>query len=309
MLSFSHTPVLLSETLTALRPRAGGQYLDGTLGGAGHARAILEASGPDGFLFGCDQDADAVQTSTERLAAFTHRVELRQVNYSEMGEWIKPNSLDGILLDLGVSSHQLDCPERGFSLQLDGPLDMRMDRRVGLTAANLVNSLSAEELADLFWRLGDERNSRRIARALETERRLRPFVSTLQLASFVEKIVPRNGARIHPATRVFQALRISVNNELDVIGKSIGVLFQMLRPGGRLAVITFQSLEDRIVKTFVRTEAREYDITGDFDHPDFRQPRRPRGIELQRKGWAASDSEIALNPRSRSARLRVIERL
>jgi len=307
--TFSHTSVLPAETLAALRPRSGGRYLDGTVGGAGHARAVLEASSPDGFLFGCDRDADAIQAAGGRLVEFNGRFELRLSNYTEAVTWIPAGSLDGVLLDLGVSSHQLDSPGRGFSFQHEGPLDMRMDRRDGPTAADLVNGLPAEELARIFWTLGDERHSRRIARAIEAGRTMRPFTSTLQLAAFIEQLIPRRGARIHPATRVFQALRIAVNDELAAVRQSLAGLFGLLRPGGRLAVITFHSLEDRIVKDFIRTEARDYDVVGDHDHPDFRKPRAARGIELFRKGLVASESETAVNPRARSARLRVVERV
>lgn len=309
MSAFSHTSVLPGETLTALRPQAKGRYLDGTLGGAGHSLALLEASSPDGFLYGFDRDAEAIQAAEARLARFPGRFELHQRNYSEAPGWIPMESLDGVLLDLGVSSHQIDSPDRGFSFQHEGPLDMRMDRRGGPTAADLVNGLPADELARIFWTLGEERNSRRIARGIEMERKMRPFTTTLQLAAFIEQLVPRRGARIHPGTRVFQALRIAVNEELAAIQDALPGLFRLLRPGGRLAVITFHSLEDRIVKEFIRTEARNYDVLGDYDHPDFRQDRPARGEELHRKGLVPSEAEIGLNPRARSARLRVLERL
>lgn len=297
-----------AETLQALRPRAGGRYLDGTLGGAGHASAVLEASGPDGFLIGCDRDDDALEAAGRRLAGFPGRFELRRGNFAEAPGWFPAGTFDGVLLDLGVSSHQLDSPGRGFSFQHDGPLDMRMDRRGGATAADLVNGRPAEELAQMFWKWGEERESRRIARALEAERSMRPFNTTLQLADFVERLMPRRGSRIHPATRVFQALRIAVNEELSSLHDALPGLFSLLRPGGRLAVITFHSLEDRIVKEFFRAEARDYDFQGPHDHPDFRTPRPPRGIDLHRRGLGPSEEEIAANPRSRSARLRVLER-
>jgi 16S rRNA (cytosine1402-N4)-methyltransferase len=298
-----------SETLAALRPRSGGRYLDGTVGGAGHSEAILSSSAPDGFLCGCDRDDDALEAAGRRLSVFPGRFELRRGNFSEAAGWIPAGTLDGVLLDLGVSSHQIDSPERGFSFQHDGPLDMRMDRRGGPTAADLVNGLPAEELARIFWKWGEERESRRIARALESERRMRPFTTTLSLAGFIESLVPRRGARLHPATRVFQALRIAVNEELASLEAALPALFNLLRPQGRLAVITFHSLEDRIVKDYFRTEAREYEIRGSYDHPDFRVPRAARGLDLHRRGLVASDEETAANPRSRSARLRVLERI
>lgn len=310
MSQFSHQPVLLTEVVSALQPKAHGRYLDGTLGGGGHAEAILEASSPDGFLYGCDRDSEALAAARQRLTPYADRLETHHCNFTEADRWVAPRSLDGILLDLGVSSHQLDTPGRGFSFQADGPLDMRMDQSgAGPTAADLVNSLPAGELADLFWKLGDERHSRKIARAIETERRNRPFTSTGQLAGFIERICPRRGAPTHPATRCFQALRIATNDELKSVQDGLERSFRLLAPGGRLAVISFQSLEDRLVKEFMRREARDYDFDGPEDHPDFRRPRRPRGRELARKGIVASPSELDSNPRARSARLRVIERL
>ncbi len=310
MPSFSHQPVLLTEVVSALQPKAHGRYLDGTLGGGGHSEAILEASSTDGFLYGCDRDAEALSAARERLKPYAERLETHQCNFTEADQWVAPGSLDGILLDLGVSSHQLDTPERGFSFQKDGPLDMRMDQSgAGPTAADLVNTLPASELADIFWRLGDERHSRKIAREIETERRNRPFTTTGQLAQFIERICPRRGAPTHPATRCFQALRIATNDELTAVQTGLERAFRLLAPGGRLAVISFQSLEDRLVKEFMRREARDYDFEGPQDHPDFRHPRRPRGRELARKGIVASESELSTNPRARSARLRVLERL
>lgn len=296
--------------VSALQPKAHGRYLDGTLGGGGHAEAILEASSPDGFLYCCDRDSEALAAARQRLTPYADRLETHHCNFTEADRWVAPRSLDGILLDLGVSSHQLDTPGRGFSFQADGPLDMRMDQSgAGPTAADLVNSLPAGELADLFWKLGDERHSRKIARAIEAERRNRPFTSTGQLAGFIERICPRRGAPTHPATRCFQALRIATNDELKSVQDGLERSFRLLAPGGRLAVISFQSLEDRLVKEFMRREARDYDFDGPEDHPDFRRPRRPRGRELARKGIVASPSELDSNPRARSARLRVIERL
>ncbi len=296
--------------MSALQPKGQGRYLDGTLGGGGHAAAILEVSSPDGFLYGCDRDAEALSAAREQLKPYTERLETHQGNFTEADRWIAPKSLDGILLDLGVSSHQLDTPERGFSFQKDGPLDMRMDQsEASPTAADLVNTLPASELADVFWKLGDERHSRKIARAIETERRNRPFTSTSQLAQFIERICPRRGAPTHPATRCFQALRIATNDELTAVQNGLERAFRLLAPGGRLAVISFQSLEDRLVKEFMRREARDYDFEGPEDHPDFRHSRRPRGRELARKGIVASESELSTNPRARSARLRVLERL
>lgn len=296
--------------VSALQPKAHGRYLDGTLGGGGHADAILEASSPDGFLFGCDRDPEALSAARGRLERYEGRTDTRLGNFTGADRWIAPGSLDGILLDLGVSSHQLDTAERGFSFQKDGPLDMRMDPSGGgATAADLVNSLPAGELADLFWKWGEERQSRRIAQGIVDERRQRPFTTTGQLASFIERIIPRRGSPTHPATRCFQALRIATNSELSAVQEGLERAFPLLAPGGRLAVISFHSLEDRIVKEFMRREARDYDFDGPVDHPHLRHPRNPRGRELARKGIVASETELDANPRARSARLRVLERL
>lgn len=307
---FSHQPVLLNEVVTALQPKAHGRYLDGTLGGGGHAEAILEASAPDGFLLGCDRDPEALAAARARLARFEGRTETRLGDFAGADRWICAGSLDGILFDLGVSSHQLDTPARGFSFQQDGPLDMRMDPSGGgPTAADLVNGLPAGELADLFWTLGDERHSRRIAQTLVEERRNRPFTTTGQLAASIERVCPRRGSPTHPATRCFQALRIAVNRELDSVRDGLERAFPLLAPGGRLAVISFHSLEDRLVKEFMRREARDYDVEGPVDHPHLRIPRPPRGRELARRGIVAGAAELESNPRARSARLRVLERL
>ena len=198
--SFAHKPVLLAEVLAALRPRAGGRYADGTLGGAGHAMALLTASSPTGWLSGCDRDGIAVEAAGARLAEFAGRFEIRRGNFSELPEWVPAASCDGVLLDLGVSSPQLDVAERGFSFQNDGPLDMRMDARQALSAADLVNAAGPEELAKIFFEYGGERDSRRLARAMVHDRELRKFTTTRQLAELIERISPRHGKKSHPAT-------------------------------------------------------------------------------------------------------------
>jgi 16S rRNA (cytosine1402-N4)-methyltransferase len=306
---FVHKPVLLAEVLQALEPKAGGHYVDGTIGGAGHAAAILENSSPDGWLFGCDRDGAALDAARERLAGFAGRFELRQANFSELADWIEPGSCDGVVLDLGVSSPQLDWAERGFSFQQDGPLDMRMDQRQGLTAAQLVNHASAEELAGLFWDLGGEPQSRRIARMLVRERQSRVIETTGQLAEMIEQIVPRRGKRAHPATRVFQALRIAVNDEVSSLKIGLEAALKILKPHGRLAVITFHSLEDRVVKSFGRARAQDYTFTGGVDVPELRQPRAPELKWCTRKAIKPSQAEMTENLRSRSAQLRVMERM
>lgn len=306
---FSHIPVLVEEVLGALQPRAGGRYADGTVGGAGHAAAILAGSSPNGWLSGCDRDGDAIEAATQRLAEFAGRFELRRGNFSEMADWIEAGSCDGVLLDLGVSSHQLDQAGRGFSFQQDGPLDMRQDQRQPLTAADLLNTAAAEELARIFWEYGGESNSRRFARAIEMDRKVCRFQNTRQLAELMERLAPRRGSRTHPATQVFQALRIAVNDEIGSLRRGLVVAVKILKPGGRLAVITFHSLEDRVVKEFGREKTRDYTIEGEVDVPELRKPCVPELRWVQRKAIRAGEAELVANPRSRSAQLRVLEKV
>jgi 16S rRNA (cytosine1402-N4)-methyltransferase len=307
--NFVHKSVLLAETVAVLVHKPGGCYADGTLGGAGHAAALLAATAPGGWLYGCDRDAAAVAAARERLAPFAGRWEIRQSNFADLPDWVPPGSCDGVLLDLGVSSPQLDQAERGFSFQLEGPLDMRMDSRQPRTAADLVNEASAEELARIFWELGSEREARRFARAIVQDRAARRFETTRQLAGLIERLAPRHGKKTHPATRVFQALRIAVNDEIGSLEKGLAAAVTLLRPGGRLAVITFHSLEDRIVKDFGRARTRDYTFTGGVDVPELREPRTPDLKWVNRKAVKPGDAELAENPRSRSAQLRVMERV
>ena len=299
---------MMAEVLAALQPKQGGQYADGTLGGAGHAAAVLAASSPDGRLLACDRDGVALQAATKRLAEFVGRFELRRGNYADLSEWIPAGSCDGCLLDLGVSSPQLDEAERGFSFQNDGPLDMRMDTRQPVTAATLLNVESAEEIAKIFWDYGDERESRRFARAIVHDRELRPFTTTRQLAELIERLSPRGGRKAHPATRVFQALRIAVNDEIGSLNRGLDGALKLLKPGGRLAVITFHSLEDRVVKLFGRERARDYTFDGK-DVPELRKPCVPQIKLISRKAIMPSELESSENPRSRSAQLRVMEKI
>lgn len=300
------------QVLEYLNPRPGGLYLDGTLGGAGHARLILEASEPDGRLIGLDRDPAALEEAERELAPYGDRAILRQRNFSEAAQVLDElgyQGLDGILLDLGVSSHQLGTPERGFSFQDEGPLDMRMNPDFGDTAADVVNRLSADDLAAIFRDLGEERFSRRIARCIVRRREEAPLQTTRELAELVRGVVPsgRAPSRIHPATRVFQALRIYVNSELEHIRRGVSEGIDLLRTTGRMVVISFHSLEDRIVKHLFRHEATNCVCP----------PRMPvcncghsaRVQLLSRQAVRADQEEIEANPRSRSAILRAVERL
>jgi 16S rRNA (cytosine1402-N4)-methyltransferase len=301
---------MVAEVLEVLKPIPGGRYADGTVGGAGHAAGILAASSPTGWLSGCDRDGAAVEAAEKRLAEkFAGRFEIRRGNFTEMAGWIPAASCDGVLLDLGVSSPQLDSPERGFSFQHNGPLDMRMDDRQPLRAADLVNGASAEELAKILWEYGGERESRRFAKAVVHDRAQRKFETTRQLAELIERISPRAGKKAHPATKIFQALRIAVNDEIGSLKRGLAAAVEILKPGGRLAVITFHSLEDRVVKEFGRERTRDYTFSGEVDVPELRQPRAPELKWVTRKAIAPGEMELKENPRSRSAQLRVLEKM
>jgi 16S rRNA (cytosine1402-N4)-methyltransferase len=307
---FVHKTVMAAEVLDALKPMPGGRYADGTLGGAGHAARILAASSPTGWLYGCDRDGAAIEAARNRLAAaFAGRFEIRQGNFADLAGWIPAAACDGVLLDLGVSSPQLDVPGRGFSFQHDGPLDMRMDARQALTAAELINDGDPDELARIFWEWGGERDARRLARALARERERRRFETTRQLAECIEQLSPRRGKKTHPATRVFQALRIAVNDEIGSLKRGLEAAVKILKPGGRLAVITFHSLEDRVVKGFGRERTCAYLCPGGVDVPELRQPRTPEMRWMTRKAIQPGEAERNENPRSRSAQLRVLEKL
>ena len=309
MPELTHKPVMVAEVLEALRPQSGGKYVDGTLGRAGHAAAILKASAPDGWLFGMDRDEAALKAARRRLSEFEGRFELRRGNFAEMAEWISPSSCNGVLLDLGVSSPQLDQPERGFSFMAEGPLDMRMDQGQERTAAGLVNRGSESELAKILWEFGEEKQSRRLAKAIVEQRRVKPFTTTKELADFIERLAPRRGKKTHPATQVFQALRVAVNDELCSLRRGLEGAAKILEPGGRLAVITFHSLEDRLVKEFGRERTRDYTFAGAVDVPELRKPRVPELRWVQRKAIQPGAAEVKENPRSRSAQLRVLEKV
>jgi 16S rRNA (cytosine1402-N4)-methyltransferase len=301
-----HVPVLYEEVLAWLQPRSGGWYVDATLGAGGHATGILIASHPDGRLLGLDADPGALSFASTVLEPFGHRVILQTANFRQLGAVavaLGIGEVDGILMDLGLSSRQLDDAERGFSFSQDGPLDMRMDRDRGQSAADLVNRLSETDLSDLLWRYGEERRARRIARAITAAR---PLTTTGQLADLVARTVGRR-EKIHPATRTFQALRIAVNDELEALSQALPQAHDLLRPGGRLAVIAFHSLEDRLVKHFYRQEAT--DCLCPPELPVCMCQHRATLRVLTSKPVRPTAGEIARNPRSRSARLRIAERL
>ena len=270
---------------------------------------ILEASSPGGWLWGCDRDDAAVEAASSRLAPYTGRFDLQRGTFASLTDWIEPVSLDGVLLDLGVSAPQLEWPERGFSLLRDGPLDMRMNQEQKMTAADLVNNETQENLANLFWRLGGERDSRKIAGALVRAREVEPITTTGKLADVVEAVKPRRGKKRHPATKVFQALRIEVNDEFGELNRGLKATAGLLKAGGRLAVITFHSGEDRLVKQFGRVETRAYDVPGGEDVPVLRVDRPARMSWVSRKAICPTAEELAENPSARSAQLRVLEKL
>ncbi len=306
---FAHRPVLVKEVIEALQPKTCGWYVDGTLGGGGHAEAVLESSSPDGLLFGCDRDERALTATTQRLARFEERMILNQGNFTDLPKWVQSESCDGVLLDLGTSSPQLDQAARGFSFQQDGPLDMRMDQRQKQTAADVINTWEEPKLARLFWEYGGERESRRIAKAIVETRATGLIRNTTTLAAVVERAKPRRGAKTHPATQVFQALRMEVNDELGSLQTGLAGVWGLLKVGGRLAVITFHSLEDRVVKNFGQRLERDYIASGEVDIPELRRSKPIQARWLQRKAIKPSDEELKVNPRSRSAQLRVLEKL
>jgi len=309
VVEFHHEPVLVNEVLEALCPKSEGRYLDGTLGGGGHAESVLRVSSPDGQLWGMDHDQSAIAAASSRLAAFGDRVKIKHGSYSSAAGWVAAQTLDGVLLDLGVSSPQLDIGQRGFSLQTEGPLDMRMDRTQSLTAAHVVNEWPEEDLANAIWRYGGERDSRRIARLIVETRASTILETTTQLSEVVKFAKRRGKYKKHPAVKVFQAIRIVVNDELGELNRGLGMAYQLLKPGGRLAVITFHSLEDRIVKDFGNEQARDYDVPGECDIPIQRIDRDPRMSWFKKKSIKPSVHEVKANPRARSAQLRVLEKV
>jgi 16S rRNA (cytosine1402-N4)-methyltransferase len=307
--SVTHVPVMLREMVELLRPCSGGRYVDGTLGGGGHAEAILDASAPDGELLGVDWDEDACSRAQGRLEGYGARLHVVAATYDEIGgclERLGWDGADGIVIDLGVSSLQLDVAERGFSFSRAGPLDMRMNRRGLRPLAEWLHDVSEKDLVRVLRHYGEEPRARRVARSILAAERRGELVDTVALAAAVARVVGR-GAGHHPATRTFQALRIAVNGELEILERFLGVAYGWLRPGGRLVVLAYHSLEDRLVKQAFRLWARSCLC--------------PRSLPVCRCGWSKkatvltprplrpTAAEVERNPRARSARLRAVERL
>jgi len=291
---FGHIPVLVEEVMTFLRCEPGRTYVDATLGGGGHASEILKRTAPDGVVVGVEWDEEALSEARNRLMPFGDRVKIFRENYIQLPDLVGAESVDGMLLDLGLSSIQLEKAERGFSFRGEGPLDMRMDQRMNCTAADLINRLSSEELEEILSRDGEERWAKRIARAIVQERERDPVRTTQTLGKIVYRAIPRrfHTRRIDPATRTFQAFRIRLNEELDNLGKILETGWKVLKRGGRICIISFHSLEDRMVKETFRRLEKEGELR-----------------ILTRKPVVPSEEEQRRNPRSRSAKLRCAERV
>jgi len=305
-----HTPVLLKEAVAQLQVRRDGLYVDGTVGGGGHAEEILRVSEPDGRLIGLDWDEEAVAASRERLQKFEGRVRLAQASYVELERVLMQwdvTTVDGVLLDLGVSSRQFDEPSRGFSFMREGALDMRMSRSLQTTARDFLATATFEQLIRIFREYGEERRARSVANAVIRERELGLIETTTQLARLVERVLGPKRGGIHPATRVFQALRIAVNNELDNVQRGLEAATRVLKSGGRLAVISFHSLEDRIVKQFFVRSSEVCICPPGL--PVCGCGRKQVLRVITRKPVTATEEEMERNPRARSAKLRVAEKI
>lgn len=311
MTAFWHVPIMLAEAVALLAPGRGGTFVDGTLGGGGHAAAVLEKLPPGGRLCGIDRDGEAIRAASERLARFGERFMPIRGNFFCMKELLQERGIrevNGILLDLGVSSYQLDAAERGFSYNADAPLDMRMDTAAGLSAYDVVNGYERDALARVIREYGEERYAGRIASAIVREREKKPLESTLGLVEVIRAAMPAAARREaqHPAKRTFQAIRIEVNGELAELDKALRNAHDLLAPGGVLAVITFHSLEDRIVKQTFRSF--ENPCTCDPRAPICTCGKRPTARVITKKPMVPSEAEVEENPRSRSAKLRAIEK-
>ncbi len=309
MNGFYHLPVMIDEVLALLKPITGHRFVDGTVGGGGHAAEILRHIRPNGWLLGCDHDAAALAAAHVRLMEVAHCFDLRQGAFGQILEGEEGGTMDGALVDLGISSHQIDTAERGFSFQKDGPLDMRMNQSGSPTAEEALSQMDEVEMAKIFWENSGERNSRKIARAICLARKVSPMKSTKQLADLIAKVAPNPHQKIHPATRVFQALRMHVNREVENIETGLQQLWRILKKGGKLAVITFHSIEVQLVKKFYHPLERDYEVDGDVDRPEFRI-YKPRELKrITRKPVVPSEEECRKNTRARSAQLRVFEKL
>ena len=309
-----HLPVMLEEVILALSPHPGSFQIDATVGGGGHAVRILEAATPGGRLLGIDADARAIERSTRRLAPYGERAIVRQANFESIADVATDDgfdAVDGILMDLGLSSHQLDDDDRGFSFRSHDELDMRFDTRVGIPASEVVARYSEAELADVFKRHGEDPHARRFARAIVAERERKPIETPAQLADVVTRATPRPKStrrrRIHPATRVFQALRIEVNRELETLPTALESAVDLLKPEGRLCVISYHSLEDRIVKRFLARERRGCVCPPEL--PVCVCGKEPRVASVGAQPQLPTEAEVASNPRARSAKLRAARRL
>ncbi|GAC1510020.1 MAG: 16S rRNA (cytosine(1402)-N(4))-methyltransferase RsmH [Chloroflexota bacterium] len=308
---FRHTPVLLSESIEALQPAPGGRYVDTTVGGGGHAEKVLELSSPNGTLLGMDADPQALNASAQRLARFGERYTWVEAYFDQLERVARSHgsgNVHGVLFDLGVSSHQIDVAERGFSFAQDGPLDMRFGPSATISASDLINTLPVDRLQRTFQDYGEERFARRIAKRIVEARQRQPITTTRQLVDVIVEVRPRMAREsVHPATRVFQALRIAVNDELGRLERALPQARNILAVGGRIVVITFHSLEDRIVKRFMRDEARGCICPPQV--PICVCGRTPTLRLLWTRPLTASPDDVAGNPRSRSAKLRAAERL
>jgi 16S rRNA (cytosine1402-N4)-methyltransferase len=308
MSDYQHRPVLLEEAVDSLSVRPDGKYLDGTFGRGGHSRAILARLSPKGCLFGLDMDPEALAAGRE-LQDKDSRFSIAQGNFADLKRYVRDwgveEGLDGILLDLGVSSPQLDNPDRGFSFMGDGPLDMRMNPLQGMTAAEWLAEVPERELTRVFWEFGEERYARRIARNIVTTRQQQRLETTGQLAKLIEKTIGRREKKKHPATRCFQAIRIFINNEMANLAEGLEAAMNGLRPGGRLVVISFHSLEDRLVKRTIREAVRPGVVRRNIpQHPDDKPTFKAIG-----KAIRSSQEELSVNPRARSAVMRIAEKL
>lgn len=309
-----HIPVMRETVMDLLACRPRGLYVDGTVGGGGYAESILQRSEPDGILVALDWDDEAIERVRQRLRAYQNRVFLEKSSFADLPSILDKlgfglESVDGVVLDLGVSSFQLEDPDRGLSFLQDGPLDMRMDRSLPKTASDLVNSLPESELADLIFGLGEERYARRIAKAIVSRRKLNPIRRTLEFATLIAEVVPktRDSRRIHPATRTFQALRIAVNRDLEALQVFLSRALDVLKPGGRLCIVAFHSLEDRMVKEKFRHWSKSCRCPQDILKCECEG--RPLVRLLTKKPLRPTAEEIEVNPRARSARVRALEKM